>query len=327
MKCLKLKEIGSLILVEMPIPETKPDEILIKVSHCALCRTDAKMWQQGHRDLVLPRVLGHEICGHCEETGKSYIVWPGKACGICQQCLRGAENLCSEMRILGFHKDGGFAEFVSVPKSGVIAVPEELPGHLACLAEPLACTLNVLKQAKVSAGKKVLIYGGGPVGLLMALAVQTEGAEPFILEISSSKLRKSEAFRRRVGFEQGLECKMSGFDVVVNAAPSIDTLSQGLCKLAASGCFCLFSGFTAKDSVSAAVINEIHYRQLQMVGAYGCTYNQMERALQILLKHREAIEFLIEKRIGLEQVPSVMGQVLSGQAMKFVVELDKRGRA
>ena len=327
MKCLKLKGIGSLILEEIPIPETKPDEILIKVSHCALCRTDAKMWQQGHRDLVLPRVLGHEICGHCEETGKSYVVWPGKACGICQQCLRGAENLCSEMTILGFHKDGGFAEFVSVPKSGVIAVPKRLPGHIACLAEPLACTLNALKQANVSTGKKVLIYGGGPVGLLMALAVRTDGAEPFVLEISSSKLRKGDTFRRRVGFEEGLECKMQGFDVVVNAAPSSNTLSQGLSKLATGGCFCLFSGFTAKDSVSTAVINEIHYRQLQMVGAYGCTYNQMERALQILLDFRGDIEFLIEKRIGLEQVPSVIAQVLSGQAMRFVVELDKRSRA
>ncbi|MBU1697679.1 MAG: alcohol dehydrogenase catalytic domain-containing protein, partial [Proteobacteria bacterium] len=60
---------------------------------CAICRTDAKMWEQGHRDLVFPRVLGHEMVVQ-DQTHQRYIVWPGKSCGACKFCQNGRENLC-----------------------------------------------------------------------------------------------------------------------------------------------------------------------------------------------------------------------------------------
>ena len=70
----------------------------LKVLFCAVCRTDAKMWSQGHRDLVLPRVLGHEMVVLHEESGTQYTVWPGQHCGQCMYCLQGRENLCQQMK-------------------------------------------------------------------------------------------------------------------------------------------------------------------------------------------------------------------------------------
>ncbi|WP_430981841.1 hypothetical protein [Halorhodospira halophila] len=66
------------------------------------------MWQSGHRDLVLPRVLGHELCVRGED-GRRYAVWPGASCGRCQACRSGAENLCRAVAVLGFHRDGGIS--------------------------------------------------------------------------------------------------------------------------------------------------------------------------------------------------------------------------
>jgi D-arabinose 1-dehydrogenase-like Zn-dependent alcohol dehydrogenase len=85
MKALRLKEIGLLSLEETPLLHIRNDEALIKISHCAIRRTDAKAWQNGQRDLVLPRILGHEICRKHELTGERYVVWPGKSCGTCEQ--------------------------------------------------------------------------------------------------------------------------------------------------------------------------------------------------------------------------------------------------
>ena len=317
MKALRLKDIGALELAEIEIPRADGDRTLLKVTHCAVCRTDAKMWRIGHRDLVLPRVLGHEICGFSEKLGRRAVVWPGRACGRCDPCLGGLENLCREMRIIGFHEDGGFAEVVRVPESSLVEIPDDLPGDVAALSEPLACALNALRQARVAAGDDVLIYGAGPVGLLTALAVRARGARPFLKEINPRRLRQIEPFRRRIG--AGL-FETRTYDVVFNAAPSTDAFTDGLARLKAGGRFCLFSGLTDDGSAPAAVLNEIHYRQLRVSGAYGCTRSQMESALKILSAFKREAARLIEARVPLAAVPSVLPAILEGLALKTVVE-------
>jgi D-arabinose 1-dehydrogenase-like Zn-dependent alcohol dehydrogenase len=320
MKALRLQETSLLSFEETLLPQPGINEALIKVSHCAICRTDAKAWRYGQRDLVLPRVLGHEICGTGENTGKRYIVWPGKSCGLCPHCLCGAENLCPDMQILGFHRDGGFAEYAVVPQSSLIPVPESLPGHIACLAELLACGINALDRSHLSSSNSVLIFGGGPAGLLLALAARTKGAQPFILEKNHKKLQRSEDFRKCVGIDAATACAMPRADVAVNAAPSLDAFLQGLTKLNAGGCFCLFSGFSETEPIPVALLNEIHYRQLKVVGAYGCTHGQMQEALTILNGQQNNVALLIEDRITLDHVPYALEEVLTGERLKYVVE-------
>ncbi|QTA87646.1 alcohol dehydrogenase catalytic domain-containing protein [Desulfonema magnum] len=323
MNSLQLEKIGSLKLKPSPLPEISSGEILLKVTHCAVCRTDAKMWERGQRDLVLPRILGHEICGVSEQSKKRFVVWPGKACGHCQQCRRGSENLCREMEIMGFHKDGGFAEYAAVPESSLIPVPDDLAGNIASLAEPLACTLNALEQAKVRKGDRVLIYGAGPVGLMAGLAAHAQKAFPFIKDISPEKLRRSADFQKQIRIENADASpdNPGGFDVVINAAPSQDTFLKGLSDLRHGGRFCLFSGLTDESPVPVAVVNEIHYRQLQVTGAYGCTRLQMKNALKLLSAYKDEMCLLIDDHIELAQVPAVLPKILEGQALKFIVKL------
>ena len=281
MKSLLLEAVGRLRPVAVPPPRPGPDEVLLRVSHCAVCRTDAKMWREGHRDLILPRILGHEICAVDETSGDRFAVWPGRSCGECSHCRAGLENLCRHMSILGFHKDGGFAERIAAPASSLIPVPTTMPGHLACLAEPIACTLNALEQIELSRGKSILIYGGGPLGLFMAMAAREMGAEPFLVETNSRKLERSEGFRMRFGITGSVETKRAEFDAAVNATAALGTLPEGLSRLKSGGWFCLFSGFPKEGLLPVNPINEIHYRQLHVVGAYGCTRAQMERAVSV----------------------------------------------
>jgi threonine dehydrogenase-like Zn-dependent dehydrogenase len=154
----------------------------------------------------------------------------------------------------------------------------------------------------------------------MALAVRARDGRPFISEPDAEKRTRTEDFQRKIGIEWHRDGAGCDFDVVINAAPSTDTLLRGVPALRNAGCFCLFSGLTDNKSVPAAVINEFHYRQLRLAGAYGCTRRQMRAALAILLDHRNEAALLIEKRIGLEQVPHGLSKILASQAMKFVVE-------
>src|SRR3989339_1279509 len=105
MRAVVLEEIGSIKVKDIPVPEAAKEQFLLKVLKCTLCRTDAKMLQLGQRDLILPRVLGHEICALDEKTGKKYAIWPGSSCGKCKYCTSGLENMCNKMQVLGFHID------------------------------------------------------------------------------------------------------------------------------------------------------------------------------------------------------------------------------
>lgn len=308
-------------LTQSPLRGSNPGETVLRVSHCSVCRTDAKAWQKGHRDLTLPRVLGHEIAGIDESTGGRFVVWPGRACGACPDCSAGHENRCLHMSILGFHRDGGFAEYVTVPESALIPIPPSLPGHLACLAEPLACTLNALESTGISSGKSVLIFGAGAVGLMASLAARAQGATAFVLEPNPAKYAKSEAFRQAVGVRTFPGSDAGGMDIAVSAAPSLDTFTEGLKRLKPGGRFCHFSAFVDDSPVPLSCINDIHYRELQVTGAYGCTRNQMNGALRLLDEYREQAALLIEETIDLKRVPDVLPIILSGQALKFVVAL------
>lgn len=318
-RCLQLLRPGCLELSERPLPAAGPGERLLRVTHCALCRTDAKMFNSGHRDLVLPRVLGHEICGRDEANGETFVVWPGAACGVCEQCRAGRENLCRQMRILGFHRDGGLADWLVAPETSLLPVPSDLPGELACLAEPVACTLNALRQVKLSAGERTLIVGAGPVGLMMAIAAVTAGASTWISEKNPSRLQFSRDLRDRLGIGVETEESVQAFDVVINAAPAAEAFSRGLRKLAGGGRYCLFSGLTDDSVVPIAAVNEIHYRQLQVCGAYGCTTGQMKQAVELIRHNQGRFRSLIGRRISLDQAAAALPAVLRSETMKLVV--------
>ncbi len=319
MKAIQLQAVQTLACIQTPRPEVRPGEVLLRVKTCALCRTDAKMWRQGHRDLILPRVLGHEICGEIKDVRGLFVVWPGASCGTCPACISGSENLCAQMRISGFHRDGGLAEYVAVPEPSLIRTPSDLAPEIACLAEPLACALNALELADLAPGEHVLIYGAGPVGLLMALAARSLEAFPLLAEKDPRKLSLSARFRSAAGITADQETQRIDFDVVINAAPALDPFTDGIQRLRSGGRYCLFSGLPSEDSIGAHLLNEIHYRQLRCVGAYGCTRRQMEKALILLRTHAAAVSCLIQERIPLETVQAAFPRMLDGHALKLIV--------
>ena len=191
MNCVQVLEIGSFQLTKAPLRKPLAHEAVIKVAVTGLCRTDLKLIRVGHRDLVLPRIPGEEVVGTvCEvgsavtgvQTGDLVYVYPGSWCGRCPACEEGAENLCREMEIMGFHRDGGFAEYVSVPSKSLIPVPEGLEPDTAVFAEPLSCCLNALELAGIRERMSVGIWGGGPAGTLLSRAATAMGAHPLTIE-------------------------------------------------------------------------------------------------------------------------------------------------
>jgi threonine dehydrogenase-like Zn-dependent dehydrogenase len=321
MKSLILKEINKIHLTDIKEPCCKSDEILLKVSYCSVCRTDAKAWSQGQRDLVLPRILGHEICGQKPDSNERFIVWPASTCGSCDYCKSGRENLCSSIQVIGFHRDGGFAEYIAVPKESIIPILRGVPGEVACMTELMSSAINAIEQVDIQKNQKILIYGGGPAGLLLALACKHHGAEPFVVEKNPEKICLTAEFCQKTDVPTFNAPPPEAFDVAVNATSDLSTFTTSIQKLKSGGKFCLFSGFTNKDDLPTKLLNEVHYRQLTVVGAYGSTKRQMQTALEIFEDNSETLRLLIHRIIALEEVPIVLPEILSGQALKYVVKM------
>lgn len=343
MKAAVLKETGHLDIEEMVVPRCQDGEVLVKVGACAICKTDTKMYHFGHRDLRLPRVLGHEIAGIVAHVGKGITgfqpgdrvqVAPGIPCGNCLFCLKGICNMCESMSIIGFHCDGGFAEYIVVPASGVrnaclTRIPDRLSLEEAALAEPIACCINAQELCKVEPGDVVVVFGAGPIGHLHTQVSRLLGAAQVILverdprriafaESSSVDIvldsTKSDPIEGVLNRTEG-----KGANVVLCSCSAPDVPLQGINMLAKRGRISFFSGLPHGHENICLNHNLIHYKEIQIFGAYGCTSEQNSKAITMLARGGIKVDWLITHRISLDGIADGFKLVDDHTAMEVVV--------
>lgn len=291
----------------------------MRVAACGICRTDAKMWSQGHRELVFPRVPGHEIVVE-DDKGKRYAVWPGRVCGQCRYCLNQRENLCDEMKITGFHFDGGFSDHINVPESCLLPVPPQLPHYMACFAEPVGCVFNSLEKIELSGGERAIVYGGGTLGLISALVCKRMGIVPLVIEKSQVKIEKIKPFLEMSGIECRKDTRDGEFHLAINACPDVAAFNLGIIKLARGGRYSFFSGLNKNGSIDTNLINLLHYKELELRGSYGLTRAHMKQAIDFILAEAVYFEALVEETVSPGQVPGLMENVLSGRFLKYMID-------
>jgi L-iditol 2-dehydrogenase len=343
MKAAVLEKPGTLAIRELPDPSCPPGGVVVKVLASQVCSTDLHMWQRGHRALHCPRILGHEIGGVVAEVAKEVEgvkigdkvqVYPGISCETCRFCREGRENLCPSIRILGFSMDGGFSQYLSLPKKAfkngcLNLVPQPLSAAETAMAEPLACCLNGFDKGELRQGETVLILGGGPLGCLFAMVAKHQGSgKVILLEKESARVRQArqelkvdvldptevevvEAVLERTGGQ--------GADVVVTCFREA-ALEYPLLNLSApGGRVLMFSGISEDKRVVPTDLNAVHYRELKLIGAYGCTSIQCQRALDLMADGLD-VNWLISKRVTLHELEKSFSDIAAKTVMKICVE-------
>lgn len=333
---------GILELEDLPDPELPKGGALLEIKACAVCGTDIKMRYQGHRDLVYPAVLGHEMVGRILEldgTGSSLAegdlvqIWPGIACGKCRQCLRGQDNLCQEIKIMGFNTQGGFADLMALPaeclSSSLNPLPEDADCDLLTLTEPLACCCNGQIKASVSRNDSVLILGGGPIGALHALLAGIYGAERIIIaEKLPNRIRLLKKHTSAVVFDPRAEepkdvvmaeTDGQGTDVILSATPEIPLDCDLVSLLSPGGRACVFSGPSPGQHEEIVDMRQIHYKEKAVVGAYGCTSSHCKSAAGLLTSGRVRADWLITKRSSLANIDEAFAHSALRLGMKSIV--------
>ena len=317
MQSVSVREIGSFQFEYQPLPQPGPGEVLLRVTVTGLCRTDLKIIQVGHRDLMLPRIPGEEVVGKVVALGPQVdatllnqrcYVYPGQWCGTCPACQAGAENLCRSMQIMGFHRDGGFAGYVVAPLKSLIPLPEGLSDEQAVFAEPLSCCLNALELARLAPAETIAIWGGGPAGQLLARAATAYDALPTVIEPD---------LQRRELAHGVAEPPDQLFDVCVVAVGNNAAYQQALARLAPRGRLVVFSGLSKETPAITTDFNQLHYLEQTVVGAYGCCYRHGRQAIALLQSGRLEVRDLISHRMPLSRLAEALELVANRQCMKI----------
>ena len=343
MRAARLLGPGNLQIAEMAEPECPQEGLLVRVRACGICSADSKMVAKGHPALTYPRVPGHEISGQVVQStciefaeGDRVQVAPGLRCGKCSFCLRGADNQCKQRQIHGFTLDGGFAEYLAVPlsgelKAGITRLSDDLPYDLATLAEPLACCLNAFSKMAVHRDDTVLIVGAGTLGLLNGLVAKHRGAKSLIF----SDPRKE---RRQMALEFGAsravepqkedlaqvineESNGLGVDVLILASSQVGLNEEILQMMSRGGRISLFSGLPPECALPGFDLNLIHYKELEVSGAYGCTAAQNAEAIELITKKKEVLQTLITEKVDFKHLQKALEQREAKDKLKAVLEV------
>jgi L-iditol 2-dehydrogenase len=289
MKACNLHGIGDLRFEDVPNPERKEDEVLLKVRAAGICGSDIpRIFEKG--TYHFPTIPGHEFAGEIVEAddkaliGKKAAVFPLLPCRACGPCETGEYAQCQNYDYYGSRRDGGFAEYIAVKKWNLVLVPDGVPFEHAAMCEPCAVAIHALTQAGIAIGDTVAVFGAGTIGLIAAQIAQGWGAARVVLtDIDAQKL----AFARSLGFvhtvnslEQDAAAYIQGInggagaDVALEAAGVSATLEACLKAAKVFGQVVLMGNPAKNMDIPQKAYWEILRKQLTLRGTWNSSFSQ-----------------------------------------------------
>jgi D-altritol 5-dehydrogenase len=315
MKAIRFAAKGVAGMAELDMPRIKPGHALVRVCAAGLCHTDIEVLHGRYGEGAFPLVPGHEYAGIVEavaddvttvKPGDRVTVDPNIPCGHCPACGKGLANLCAGLKAYGVTENGGFAEFSLVAVDHLHGIGD-LAFDTAALAEPLACVLNGLGAAGVDTGKRTpgnaLVFGAGPIGLLLALSLKAKGVgKVAVADISEQRLAFAEALGLEpvVSGSQALSARARGFDFVADAT-GVAKVVEGMIGFTADGGTALIFGVCAPDARISVAPFEIFRRQIRLAGSHSLNRN-IPQALDILRRDDGTMARLVSHRLPLSEM-------------------------
>lgn len=346
MKALRFYAPEDLRLEEVPEPECGPDEVKLKVKNCSTCGTDVKIQHNGHQNLTPPRIIGHEIAGEVVDVGVNVDGWAigdraqviaAVPCGDCYECKKGWMAVCQNQTSVGYQYDGGFAEYLIVPREvlkvdGLNRIPDNVGYDEASAAEPFACAINAQEQLGIEEGDTVVVFGAGPIGCMhIRIARGVHKCGPvYLIDVNAERLKMSaDAVSPEEtinGSEVDVVAKVMeltggrGADVIITATAANITQEQAIAMAARNGRISFFGGLPKTNPTITCDSNVVHYRQLHIHGANGSAPEHNRKALEYISTGQVPVKDLITHHIPLDDVLDAFGIVARGEAIKVTVE-------
>lgn len=317
MKAIQLVGIGRpLEERDVPVPSLGPADVLVRVKAAGLCRSDVHYRAGTSPAGPLPLTLGHEVAGVVEAVGAAasgprpgdrvclhYLV----ACGECEGCRRHGEQFCARGRMIGKHRDGGFAEFIAVPARNVFRLPDEVPfAHGAVMMCSSATSLHALRKGRLQPGESVAVFGAGGLGLsAVQLARALGAAAVYAADIHPRKLALAEALGA-VPVDAAREDPVAairrlsggGVDVALELVGLPLTMRQAFEALAPLGRAVLV-GITP-EALTIAPYTELINREAEVIGASDHLASDIPALLEMARGRALDLSRVVTRRLPLQ---------------------------
>ncbi|AWI13780.1 zinc-binding dehydrogenase [Caldibacillus thermoamylovorans] len=342
-------EIGvkKIEIQELPTPEIKSDEVLMKVRANGLCTNDLRDYT-GDTKWSYPRVGGHEFSGEIVEVGSEvdpkyfrvgdhvvkYII---PYCGECHYCKIGRENLCEEIytSTVFQNPDGlsgffGMAQYIAVKSKDLYKYPKEVPYTHSTFTEPLACVVNSVERANLMYGQDVLVMGGGVMGLLHVILAKLKGTRVLVSEPNEARRKLAKELGADVTFDPTKGDPVSfvkeqtegrGAEVVFNTTALPILAKQALDFTGKGGQTFMFSSMHPNDPVSTDM-GAVHSHEKLITGTVSPTIDTFYRSVQLIAKGIVDITPLIDKTFDYTNAVAAFEYGLRPETLKTIITFD-----
>lgn len=314
--------------------ELGPGEVQIAVAFTGLCGTDLHILH-GSMDarVSMPLVFGHEMSGRVAALGSGVETWqvgdavtvmPLKWDGTCAACLAGHSHICQNLEFVGIDSPGSLQELWTVPADLLVALPEGLSLEHGALAEPVAVAVHDVRRSELAAGDRVVVIGGGPIGVLIATVARHEGAEVVVIETEVTRRTRIES----LGFTtiDPSEVDQEAWVTEWTNGTGADVVFE------VSGAAAAVLGCTALAKVRGTVVivaihpvpreinlQRVFWRELRLLGARVYDRNDVERAVELLAEGVIPADELTTEIVPLESTREAFTSLENGAAMKVLV--------
>ena len=331
MKACVLHAIGDLRCEEVTTPEPRMGEVRVRIGACGVCGSDIpRVFTKG--TYHFPTIPGHEFAGTVDAVGpgvdaswldKRVAVFPLIPCRRCEACEIGAYAQCSDYDYLGSRRDGAFAEYVCAPIWNLLEVPADVSIEAAAMAEPAAVAAHALHQAGIGLGDAVLIFGAGPIGLMLGKWAQLWGAGKVLLaDIDVQKLR----FARQQGFVHLFDVTSGdvgewvrhrigrGADVCIEGSGSSAAFEQCMRCTRPFDAVVLMGNPAGPMQLSQEAYWAILRNELRIAGTWNSVWAEMPRnewalALDFMASGKLEVAPFITHRVSLDTLPATLGMM------------------
>lgn len=322
MKACVLHKVGDLRVEDVPNPKPRKGEVLVRIKASGICGSDIqRVFVKG--TYHFPTIPGHEFSGDIVKLGKdvdlSYLgkkvsVFPILPCMKCDNCQIGQYAQCINYNYFGSRCDGGFAEYIAVPVWNLVFVPDSLSYEEAAMCEPSSVAIHALRQGGVGIGDTIVIYGAGPIGLILGSWAKAWGADKVLLvDIDESKI----VFAKKIGFQYVWNSndgdpviwvkkvtEGKGADISIEGAGVSITLEQCLKSVRTFGKVITMGNPIGDMTLSQEGYWEILRKQLKVIGTWNSSYvsipkNDWKLAIRAMEKGQMDMKQFITHKVPL----------------------------
>ncbi|MEL6993245.1 MAG: L-threonine 3-dehydrogenase [Pseudomonadota bacterium] len=339
MKALvKAKPEPGLWMEHVPVPETGPSDVLIKVKKSAICGTDVHIWKWDEfssKTVPVPMVVGHEFVGHIVDTGpaaRKYHIGQRVSgeghivCGTCRNCRAGRGHLCRNTLGVGVQRPGSFAEYLAIPEDNVVPIPEDVPDEIAAIFDPFGNAVHTALSFDL-VGEDVLVTGAGPIGIMGALVAQKVGARKVVItDINPYRLNLA----RNMGVQHVVDVSQQqlrdvmneigmteGFDVGLEMSGASVAMQQMIARMNNGGKLALLGIAPTEFPVDW---NTVIFKMLHIKGIYGREMYETWYKMIALVQSGLDVSGLITHQMPIDAFEDGFAAMISGNSGKVILD-------